>query len=268
MSLALNNWALAGVCVVMITNRTFADGMIHTGRYLLTGSIEVLPLCSSCHCSISIFLVYESFDYLNVFVIMLWIQNITSDSRFWKYSVRYAPSKNYDMPLKLPSQSYLSCTMHSISQLISIYHSRNDKLMIFFLLSLEKKIWYFYAIYWRNLHGMSKSKPVFWKNMKSISICPLLEILTRVLCFDFQSFILVQIKMWQTKVWTERQNDKKTCLYNFGPLKHHCYTVKVGFTGVYIIFFFFLLKNIDCGYSLEPPRWGGSNAYTQSMFWA
>ena len=37
---------------------------------------------------------------------------------------------------------------------------------------------------------------------------------------------------------------------------------------VYIIFFLFLLKNIDCGYSLEPPRRGGSNEYPQSMFWA
>ena len=26
------------------------------------------------------------------------------------------------------------------------------------------------------------------------------------------------------------------------------------------------VKNIDCGYSLEPPRWGGSNEYPQSMF--
>ena len=25
-------------------------------------------------------------------------------------------------------------------------------------------------------------------------------------------------------------------------------------------------QNIDCGYSLEPPRWGGSNVYPQSMF--
>ena len=27
-------------------------------------------------------------------------------------------------------------------------------------------------------------------------------------------------------------------------------------------------QNIDCGYSLEPPHWGGSNEYPQSMFWA
>ena len=25
-------------------------------------------------------------------------------------------------------------------------------------------------------------------------------------------------------------------------------------------------QNMDCGYSLEPPRRGGSNEYTQSMF--
>ena len=34
-----------------------------------------------------------------------------------------------------------------------------------------------------------------------------------------------------------------------------------------LIFFIFLLKTyIDCGYSLEPPRRGGSNVYPQSMF--
>ena len=26
-------------------------------------------------------------------------------------------------------------------------------------------------------------------------------------------------------------------------------------------------QNIDCGYSLEPPRQGGSNEYPQSMYW-
>ena len=35
-----------------------------------------------------------------------------------------------------------------------------------------------------------------------------------------------------------------------------------------LIFFIFLLKNIDCGYSLEPPRRGGSNEYPRYMFWA
>ena len=26
-------------------------------------------------------------------------------------------------------------------------------------------------------------------------------------------------------------------------------------------------QNIDCGYTLEPPRRGSSNLYPQSMFW-
>ena len=35
----------------------------------------------------------------------------------------------------------------------------------------------------------------------------------------------------------------KTCLYNFDPLKPHFYTVKLGFTGVYIIFLISGLKH-------------------------
>ena len=57
----------------------------------------------------------------------------------------------------------------------------------------------------------------------------------------------------------------ETYLYNFDPLKPHFYIVKLGFTGVYITFLI-SAQNIDCGYSLEPPRRGGSNEYPQSMF--
>ena len=51
----------------------------------------------------------------------------------------------------------------------------------------------------------------------------------------------------------------------FDPLKSHFYIVKLGFTGVYIIFLIFA-QNIDCGYSLEPPRRGGSNEYHNLCF--
>ena len=62
----------------------------------------------------------------------------------------------------------------------------------------------------------------------------------------------------QTAVWfgpslTAHDPIMKTRLYNFDPLKPHCYIVKLGFTGVYIIFLI-SAQNIDCGYSLEPPR--------------
>ena len=45
----------------------------------------------------------------------------------------------------------------------------------------------------------------------------------------------------------------KTWLYNFDLFKPHFYIVKLGLQG-YTLFFLLLLKNIECGYSLEPPR--------------
>ena len=32
--------------------------------------------------------------------------------------------------------------------------------------------------------------------------------------------------------------------------------------------FLIFAQNIDCWYTLEPPRRGGSNEYPQSMFWS
>ena len=48
-------------------------------------------------------------------------------------------------------------------------------------------------------------------------------------------------------------------------LKPHFYIVKLGFTGVYIIFLI-SAQNIDCEYSLEPPRRGGSDEYRNLCF--
>ena len=47
---------------------------------------------------------------------------------------------------------------------------------------------------------------------------------------------------------------------NISPPKTENFQIKI------LIFFIFLLKSIDCGYSLDPPRQGGSNEYPQSMF--
>ena len=35
-----------------------------------------------------------------------------------------------------------------------------------------------------------------------------------------------------------------------------------------IVIFLIFAQNIDCGYTLEPPRRGGFNEYPQSMFWS
>ena len=60
-------------------------------------------------------------------------------------------------------------------------------------------------------------------------------------------------KIEQEACICQRTTITKTRLYNFNPLKPHFYVVKLGFTGVYIIFLI-SAQNIDCGYSLEPPR--------------
>ena len=44
------------------------------------------------------------------------------------------------------------------------------------------------------------------------------------------------------------------------PPKNENFQIKI------LIFFNVSAQNIDCGYSLEPPRRGGSNEYPQSMF--
>ena len=57
---------------------------------------------------------------------------------------------------------------------------------------------------------------------------------------------------------------KLTCPCNVHPLTPHFIIVELGFTGVYIIFF--LLLNIDRGFSLDPRHRGDSNVYPRSMF--
>ena len=58
------------------------------------------------------------------------------------------------------------------------------------------------------------------------------------------------------------------------PLRKHAYSnilkilppkMKI-FRSKILIFFHTSAQNIDCGYLLEPPRWGGSNKFPQSMF--
>ena len=62
---------------------------------------------------------------------------------------------------------------------------------------------------------------------------------------------------------------------NVYPLRKHAYSnilkilqpkKKENFQIINSDIFHISAQNIDCGYSLEPPRRGGSNGYPQSMF--
>ena len=55
---------------------------------------------------------------------------------------------------------------------------------------------------------------------------------------------------FETSLSAYAHNITKTCLYNSDPFIPHFYTVKLGFTGVYIIVLI-SAQNINCGYSLE-----------------
>ena len=51
--------------------------------------------------------------------------------------------------------------------------------------------------------------------------------------------------------------------------KYWKFSDKISDSFFFFFFFFFFhisAQNIDCGYSLEPPRRGGSNEYPQSIF--
>ena len=57
----------------------------------------------------------------------------------------------------------------------------------------------------------------------------------------------------------------KTCLYNFDLLGPLFYIVRLGFTGVYIIFLICAQKH-RLWYSFKPPLWGGSNEHPNLCF--
>ena len=62
-------------------------------------------------------------------------------------------------------------------------------------------------------------------------------------CFEYESIEKIQIEAARIATGTTNQAGfssktvhHETCLYNFDPHKPHFYIVKLGFTGVYIIF--------------------------------
>ena len=54
-------------------------------------------------------------------------------------------------------------------------------------------------------------------------------------------------------------------IQNFWGYKNEKFSVEFFFL---IFSYFIFAQNIDCGYTLEPLRRGGSNEYPQSMFWS
>ena len=82
--------------------------------------------------------------------------------------------------------------------------------------------------------------------------------------FTSQTHIRLSMKATKTEIisnkyWTLRKHAYSNTL-KISPSKTESFHIKI------LIFFSYFYSNIDCGYSLEPPRRGGSNEYPQSMF--
>ena len=71
-----------------------------------------------------------------------------------------------------------------------------------------------------------------------------------------------QIRLYIHPVWQSLRKQAYTNMYIISPPKTENFQIKKSDS------FHISAQNIDCGYSLEPPRRGGSNEYPQSMFWA
>ena len=84
-------------------------------------------------------------------------------------------------------------------------------------------------------------------------------------CFELHKVKIKYMCHRKYGIWENRVSSSRKHAYNFDLLKPQSYVVKMGFTRVYIIFII-SAQNIDCAYSLEPPRRGGSNEYPQYMF--
>ena len=64
------------------------------------------------------------------------------------------------------------------------------------------------------------------------------------------------------------------CMRHLSPLltAYHYENLPMQYTVIFKVvknendIFLIFAQNIDCGYTLEPPRRGGSNEYPQSMF--
>ena len=100
------------------------------------------------------------------------------------------------------------------------------------ILALAQKLEYFIYMY---MYILLFQKIAMYQGIHSFVVIPIFIGLIRSISGKILNFIT------------------KTCLYSFDPVQPHFYIVKLGFTGVYINFLI-SAQNIDCGYTLEPPR--------------
>ena len=126
-------------------------------------------------------------------------------------------------------------------------YSAGDKSIMFFLFWLENTLWHFMQI-------VSK-ETICMKYQNTCLLGKLWNIFQNVICWKFypsytSTFWLLLITKTRLFKYIETFTTKNG---KFSDRKKSD-------------IFYIPAQNIDCGYSLEPPRRGGSNEYPHSMF--
>ena len=103
--------------------------------------------------------------------------------------------------------------------------------------------------------------PVLWALVSGFNIKPIHSVVDMVKPVTRRMRTLLH-SMWETHILRRWRPSLQVA-----EARYYFYIVKWDVQR-YTLSFLFLLENIDCGYFLELPRWGGSNEYLQPMFWA
>ena len=106
--------------------------------------------------------------------------------------------------------------------------------VIFFFCVSKQNLLDFYLIF--HAYFLKYQNLFARKNKIKILKCRLLNVLPSMLCVNFTYLCMEAGSSNWRWVSGHCTNITKTHLYNFDPFKPHFYIVKLGFTGVYIIF--------------------------------
>ena len=94
------------------------------------------------------------------------------------------------------------------------------------------------------------------KGFKQITILKIGGVVVVVVCFENKNTENIQ----------GLPNHYETLSMQYTEIFFTCKKLKISSENFFDIFLIFA-HNIDCGYTLEPPRRGGSHEYPQSMLW-
>ena len=93
--------------------------------------------------------------------------------------------------------------------------------------------------------------------------------------FNFYCLEKICISHGRVFVMPSSSHSQRTCVGLYvdeaSLLRKHAHMIQVKinhFQRKIVDTFLIFPQNIDCGYTLEPPRRGDSNEYPQSMFWS